>query len=227
MNNHTKIFFLAVAAALLMFTPASRADVTMTLTGAGNNPAYNVYIGPYTATINGVPAPVICDDFADDSFLNESWNASVTNLGTVPTGAPKFNTGTGNYGEAAWLTFQLLGAPNDSQATAIQYAIWDLFDPSQVSSYLSGFSSGTNFLNDSNDVDGVQYWLNLASGSSLGSSQLADFLIYTPTSCISGCLNGKLPQEFITYTPEPSTVLMLLMGIAALWWFRRREQLAD
>ncbi len=227
MSNQTKLFLLAVAAALLMFTPRSRADVVMTLTGAGNNPAYNVYIGPYTATVNSVSAPVICDDFADDSFLNESWNASVTNLETVATGAPKFSTGTGNYSEAAWLTLQLLGASNNSQAAAIQYAIWDLFDPSQVSSYLSGFSGGTTFLKDSSNADGVQYWLNLAAGSSLSSSQLADFLIYTPTSCISGCLNGKLPQEFITYTPEPSTILMLLMGITALLWFKRRESLAE
>ena len=213
---------------MLAFAPSSRADSTMTLTGAGNNPAFNVYVGPYTATINGISTPVICDDFSDESFLGESWNASVANLAAVATGAPSFSTGTGNFSEAAWLTLQLLSAANNSEATAIQYAIWDLFDPSAVSSYLGGFAGGTSFL-DSTSINGVQYWLGQAEGSSLSSSQLADFLIYTPTSCISGqCLTGSgLPQQFIVYTPEPSAILMLLMGLAALLWFKRRDQITN
>lgn len=230
MNNATRILVLVAAAAVLAFAPSSKADSVMTLTGAGSNPAFNVYVGPYTATIDGTSTQVICDDFSDESFIGESWNASVTNLATVATGAPAFNSGTGgNYSEAAWLTLQLLGAPNNSEATAIQYAIWDTFDPSGVSSYLAGFSGGTSFLGDSTDVNGVQYWLNEAAGSSLSGSQLADFLIYTPQSCISGqCLTGSgLPQEFIVYTPEPSTVLMLLMGLASLLWFKRRDRVLN
>lgn len=75
----------------------------------------------------------------------------------------------------------------------------------------------------------MQYWLNEAAGSSLSASQLADFLIYTPTSCVSGpCLTGSgLPQQFIVYTPEPSAILMLLMGLAALLWFKRRDRLTN
>ncbi len=228
MKISTRLLLLTAAAALLAFAPSSKADVVMTLTGAGNNPAYNVYIGPYTATIGNTSTPVICDDFAADSFVGESWNASVTSLATVATGAPTFNSGTGNYSEAAWLTLQLIGAPNKSTATAIQYAIWDLFDPSQVSTHLAGISGGTSFLAETNP-NGVQFWLNAAAGSSLSASQLADFLIYTPTSCISGqCLTGSgLPQEFIVYTPEPSAILMLLMGLAALIWFKRRDRLSN
>lgn len=224
MKNATRILLLIAAAAVLAIAPSAMADA-MTLTGAGpNNVDYNVYIGPYTATINGTSTALICDDFADDSYVNESWNAGVTSLATV-TGSSnvKWASEAGDYSEAAWLTLQLIGAPNKSEAAAIQYAIWDLFDPSQVSSYLDGFSGGASFLSDSANANGVQYWLNDASGSSLSSAQLADFLIYTPTSCISGpCTNGKLPQEFIVHTPEPSVLLMLLMGIAALIWLKRR-----
>lgn len=228
MKTATRMLLLLAAAAVLAFAPSASAD-SLTLTGAGSNVVDNVYIGPYTATINGVSTPIICDDFADDSFINESWNASVTSLASITTSSGvKWASQAGSYDEAAWLTLQLIGAPNKSEAAAIQYAIWDLFDPSQVSSYLAGFSGGTNFLNDSTDVNGVQYWLNQAAGSSLSASQLADFLVYTPTSCISGqCTNGNLPQEFIVYTPEPSAVLMLLLGLAALLWFKRREQVTS
>ncbi|MGH9715121.1 MAG: PEP-CTERM sorting domain-containing protein [Candidatus Acidiferrales bacterium] len=230
MNNATRVVLLVVAAAVLAFAPSAKADSVMTLTGAGNNPAFDVYVGPYTATINGTSTPVICDDFAHESFVGESWNASVINLGTLSTGAPSFNTGTaGNYSEAAWLTLQLLGAPNNSEATAIQYAIWDMFDPTGVSSYLAGFSGGTSFLSDSTNMNGVDYWLNQAAGSSLSASEMSDFLIYMPTSCISGqCLTGSgLPQQFIVHTPEPSAILMLLMGLGALLWFKRRDRLPN
>ncbi|MDE3109961.1 MAG: hypothetical protein KGL02_08470, partial [Acidobacteriota bacterium] len=93
------LFFLAVSAALAA-VPSANAD-TMTLTSPGNGGvAFNVYIGPYVANINGVSTPVICDDFAAPSYINESWNASVTNLATVAAGAPSFNTGAGTYSEA-------------------------------------------------------------------------------------------------------------------------------
>lgn len=224
MKVSTRVLCFLAAFMALATVPSAKAD-TMTLTSPGNGgAAFNVYIGPYVANINGVSTPVICDDFAAASYINESWNANVTNLGTVATGAPAFNSGTGNYSEAAWLTLQLVGASSKTEAAAIQYAIWDLFDPSGVSSYLAGFSGGTGFLTDSANVNGVQYWLNQASGSSLSSSQLAAFLIYTPASCISGpCTTGGLPQEFLVYTPEPGTALMLLIGIAALLWFKRRQ----
>ncbi len=229
MKNATRILLLLAAAAVLAIAPSTMAD-TMTLTGAGpGNVDYNVYVGPYAATINGTSTAVICDDFADDSYVNESWNTSVTSLATV-TGSSnvKWASEAGDYSEAAWLTLQLIGAPNKSESAAIQYAIWDLLDPSQVSSYVAGFSGGTSFLSDSANTNGVQYWLNDASGSSLSSSQLADFLIYTPTTCISGpCSNGKLPQEFIVYTPEPSAALMLFMGLAGLIFLKRRDAAAS
>jgi PEP-CTERM motif len=223
MKNVFRVCFLLAAAAVFGFAPSAKAD-GMTLTGTGpNGAAFGVYVGPYTATINGTPTPVICDDFADESFLNESWNASVLSLADVTASSSvKWASQASSYDNAAWLTLQLIGAPNKSQADAIQFAIWDLFDPSGVSSYLAGFSGGTSFLSDATDPNGVKYWLNEAAGSNLDPSELASFLIYTPTSCISNC-KGSLPQEFIVKTPEPGGFLMLGAGLAALLWFKRRE----
>ena len=50
----------------------------MTLTGLGQgNVMAGVDTSLYAGTINGTPTTIICDDFADDSFMNESWQANV------------------------------------------------------------------------------------------------------------------------------------------------------
>ncbi len=52
----------------------------MDLVGAGSNIMANVYVGPYSPLINGgtTPTPIICDDFFDDSYFNETWTADVS-----------------------------------------------------------------------------------------------------------------------------------------------------
>lgn len=52
---------------------ATTVSVDLTSPGsslAGTNVLNGVYVGAYTATINGVSTPVICDDFSDDSYIH-------------------------------------------------------------------------------------------------------------------------------------------------------------
>ena len=82
-------WWLGFAVAVLCIAPSALADTSITLTGAGNNPVDGIYVGPYYATVNGVAnTPVICDDFADEVYLNESWGA-ISPSPTIanPTGA--------------------------------------------------------------------------------------------------------------------------------------------
>ena len=71
------LFGFLVILASLQPSVASAAPVNMTLTGAGSNVLAGVYIGPYTALINGQSFNVICDDFLAETYLNESWTANV------------------------------------------------------------------------------------------------------------------------------------------------------
>ena len=84
MTNVFRRLLLASAATLLFLAPSALADgtATMTLTGAGINSLDGVLIGPYTATINGVSTPVICDDYGDESYIPEAWTAYVSALST-------------------------------------------------------------------------------------------------------------------------------------------------
>jgi hypothetical protein len=208
-----------VVGAVLFFAPTALADSTasMLLTGAGNNGALgNVDIGPYTATINGVSTSVICDDYDDDSYINETWTANVTTLGSL--GGTKWvdlGNSTNLYEEAAWLSLKLLSAGPD-QAGDIQFAIWALFDPNA----LNGLSAS--------DQANVWCWIDDAQDQTFSSGEFANVLIYTPNitdpiRCDGNYCQNTPPQEFIVVTPEPSEIAFVLTGLLAVAIAVRRK----
>jgi hypothetical protein len=175
MTKTLRVLLVASAAVVLFLAPAAFADrASMTLTGAGSNILNNVYIGPYTVTIGTTSTPVICDDYADESYIPESWTANVSTLSNLTsTNHPGKRT---LYDEVAYLTLELLTAPKNSlQAAEIQYAIWDVFD-AQAFTDLKNFSV--------TDYNAANWYLTDAQAnySSLTTAQLAGFLIYTPNT---------------------------------------------
>jgi hypothetical protein len=213
---------------------------TITLTGVGNANVYdNVYVSPYTATVNGVVnTTVICDDFYDETYFNESWTANVStvaSLGSVlwdpststPAAPPPLTAQQVLYEEMAYLAYAL-ETPGITTATqdAISFAIWDLSDPSAVSSYLGSTGLPT----------GTAYWMTQAENNygTLSEAQLADVLVLTPNksdaiTCGGGTCPTAPPQEFleiVTSAPEPTTFAELgldMGGLVFLVVFLRRR----
>ncbi len=89
MVNKNKITNLIVLGALMCVAPAAFADcpqtpapassACMNLLNAGYTGGFaGVYVGPYTASINGgTPTAVICDDYLDESYVPEYWTADI------------------------------------------------------------------------------------------------------------------------------------------------------
>ena len=209
MRISIRVALSVLVGALALFAPAALADsASMLLTGVGNNGAMGgVYIGPYVATVNGATGtPVICDDYADESYLNESWTANVSTFADLSnTKWASLKNSTTLYEEAAWLTEQLVSA-SPSQAGDIQFAIWVIFDPAAL-----GTLSSTDQAN-------VECLMMNAQSQTFWSGEFSNILIYTPNAndpilCDGHSCANTPPQEFLVVTPEPCELTLLLAGL--------------
>jgi hypothetical protein len=221
------VFLTCVAAHVL-------AGASLTLTGAGSYTVLDgVYISPYTATVNGVVnTPVICDDFVDDVYLGENWNTTVGTVGSTTTGLFG-QENTQGYGEVAWLSEQLL--QNPSNAGAISYAIWSVFEGGAVKSWLNAYGDTTTYNAVFGTIattgnNGLLAQAAAAVPNAAASSNFSNVTVYTPDpSCRPGTCGQA--QEFLVVnkvtTPEASTVANLAVDFAAfgalLFVFRRKR----
>jgi hypothetical protein len=203
------------------------------LTGVGNgNSLDGVYVSPYVATVNGVVGTyVICDDFADEVDINESWTATQYTVGAA-TSNGLFSSSPSpalGYQEVAWLSQQLItGLPTMTayQQEVYSYAIWSVFDANGTAANPIGVNqvigtSGT-FYND------VQTELGVAANAVENTpTNFSNVAIYTPTGGETCC--GRA-QEFVTVsTPEAPGVANLavdFLGLGVLLFAFQRFRLA-
>jgi len=240
MNSSFKQYWFLVAVATLLFASASFGQtVTMTLTGVNGANDGGVFTDPYYGTITSgagtSSGAIICDDYADESLLGQTWKAVATNVASAGTtsntlkwsGANGVSTQT-LYNAIASLATTMLTKPSGPAQEAYSFAIWEL-------TYLYGKSNGgtpstidpiSTLGGDSVAAAALALLANpFATGGLLNASTYApgaysNVTIYTPT-------NVGPPQEFIT-VPEASTLAMLgvdLLGLLALAFFFRRRGL--
>jgi len=253
MTSSFRRFWLLTAAVVLVSASAAfgQQTVSMNLTGTGNNTiewgsSFGVFVDPYTATVGGVPnTTVICDDWSNNSFVGESWTANVTNLtSVVGSSSPMFGNNAAAqtlYNEVAWLATDLLNnySPTPSaaqQTTQINdsFAIWQLtYGANGTTQELpSPVSFGS--INQTAVNTAKTNAANAVAGGWVGT----DWEILTPntsdpiTCTGSGCPSPNnattlgVPQEFLVFTPEASTIVMFaagVLGLLAMAFFFRRN----
>jgi hypothetical protein len=211
---------------LLVLTPLAHADGTTTMRFNGVNGANDgqYFVSPYTGTINygtsnAQTVALFCDDINNEVTIGEVWTANVTslasgNLSNTRYGSsvnPNYTNGANAlklYEEGAWLVSQFASHPTDY--VSLQYALWDLMTPGAESTNYAG-----------GDGVKVSQWLTWA-GQNYGSINPANFEIVTNVGPLS--YHGQV-QEFIVpiSTPEPATILLLLMGIGAMFVFAAKR----
>jgi hypothetical protein len=220
--------FLWVGIAALSLAPWAVAQ-NVTLTSAGSNVADGIYVSPYYATVNGATnTPIVCDDFADNSYLNTPWTANVQSFSSLSSSLA--NTAWGGvpgalklYEEAAWLTMTLLRQPAGSAGQVnYSYAVWAVFDPSGVINQLKlyGDTATCNAIfgagNNCSSTTVTGGLLGGAQGQSYSLSQFANVVILTPVISVNGkpqtCTAGGCPeQEFIELVPEGGAAMAYLL----------------
>ena len=206
------VCFVVLAVTLCIPSLAKADTVAVTLTGVSGGVQGGVYTSPYYATVGSLQdVPIVCDDYSHEVYMGESWTASVSTFADLSQ-ARFWQTSGGSqaadqaatlqlYDEAAYLFNELYLQP--SQRGDISFALWAIFDPSQVES-----SAGW----DSN----AAWWLASARTQTFTAGEFSNFEVLTPIAPTS-------PQEYLVRTPEPSTALLLGIGLLAMVAFSRRK----
>jgi hypothetical protein len=244
MKSILRKFWPAVLAICCIVPGALAQTTTVDVTSAGTFGYDGIYMSPYSATVGGAAkTTVICDDFADNSYLNVSWTGNITqfsnlasSLGSTLWGSWFSSTAGGSvsastiikwYQEAAWLTLGLLSQPNGSMNQAYySFATWAVFDPNSVLSWLKSYNDTATcmavFGNACTSTTASKGSLLYNAQQNYMNGNYSNFLIITPmvngkicTPGISGA--GNCPaQEFFEVVSEGGTAAMylLLAGLA-------------
>jgi hypothetical protein len=201
---------------------------TLTLTGVGGQNTDGVYVYPYYFTATGTYGnqtlvAMSCLNFNRDVSTGESWDANVIGVSSItPSTEIDGESGLDILADAYLFNQYSAAASNPQQISDLQFAIWSIMDPSDVSGE-SGFDSNAQALAA----------MALSVAPTLPSSAFATDAVYIPSGSYP---NGGEPQEFMTdppapavvsvATPEPASLVLIGTGLfsSAILLYRRRSK---
>ena len=193
----------SLLAMIFVATSAVNAE-PLKLVSVGTNTFGGLSAGPYSALLNGAPITMVCVSFDRHVDLGQTWNVAINALDASGVANALYGAQANallNYQRAAWLYDKMLATP--SEASAIQGAIWNLFNGGAP------------------DTAASIQWFSAAMNANLTGFDFSRFRILTPSD---RSRHGE--QENITTVPEPATMLLLgsgLLGIAAKARKRRKQ----
>jgi hypothetical protein len=238
-------FWPALLLAFCCIVPVSFAQVTtVDVTSAGGFGYDGIYMSPYYATVGtSTNVTIICDDFADETYLNKSWTGGLTSfsnlassLGSTVWGSWYESSNGGSYSaqtvyhwyeEAAWLTLGLLSQPSGSANQAYySFAEWAVFDPNGVLNWLSSYHNTAAcqaiFGNDCTSTVASAGSLLYDAQHNYGSGNYSSLSVLTPlvngkvcSPAVSGYGNCPAQEFFAVVTAAEGGAAALYLLLAA------------
>lgn len=210
-------------AAISQVSGATSLQLTGTGGTAVNVGSESVYVYPYDFSVNGSSATtqLMCLNFNNEITQGESWTVNVDTIAQAANGNATLLT---NYEEDAYLYSLITPTTTQDQETLIQFAVWDILDPSDVGSASNPYWNANS--------TAIQNLINQAS-TAIGSESpdfFNQFEIYVPDhdssyyTAQNGYPNG-VPQSFIgtAATPEPGSLALLGTGLLGMGGAVRRR----
>lgn len=188
-------------------------DIASSVTIKGQTKS-NVYIGPYTLSLNGQNVLAMCIDFGIDSYVGDTYTAYGTTVGssnlsnTYASSYPAAQAGK-YYEEQAYL-YSLIVQPN-ADRLAIQEAAWNITAYGITdSSYTSQGLANNSYINDA-----------LANAGNMAGT----YQIISDTTKFGEQEFIVDPPSAAAVTPEPSSfMLMFAPALAGVEALRRKRQ---
>ncbi|MCX5893800.1 MAG: hypothetical protein NTW80_12685, partial [Deltaproteobacteria bacterium] len=248
-----KILILGLGSAMLLVAASAAMASTVTLTNDyGNLSQYaGAFVGPIPTTLDintptstPIPGGMTCVDISQNSYFGATWTVNVSTLDPTNINSARHGSDAAalfNYEEAAWLLGQIPSlssnptqaqiAARSAQVGAIQFAIWDIFNPGGVDTHFGATRDKTA------EISLLAQAATAASNP--GSYDFTSVRIYTPINITDSPNDANASnQEFMSGTvisashtsgnqaPIPASFVLLASGLLGLGLLSRRKKAA-